>query len=159
MPLGAGTTGGPVRMDQSTWVAGSERGYNDERSTDPSPTTESFMEITLTVPDELATRLRPVQTDLPTILELGMREWNARGGTGFAGLATVLETLASLPSPEEVLALRPSASLQERIDYLLEKSQSTSISDEERREWEQYEYTEHLVRLAKARAALKLRGA
>jgi hypothetical protein len=115
------------------------------------------MEITLTVPDELATRLRPVQTELPEILELGIREWSARG-TGFAGLANVLETLASLPTPEEVLALRPAPALQERIEQLLEKVRSGSLSPDEQRDWDQYQYAEHLVRLAKARAALKLRG-
>jgi hypothetical protein len=116
------------------------------------------VEITMTVPDELANQLGPVENELPKILELGMREWNARRGAGFSGLAEVLETLAALPSPEEVLALRPSATLQARIDDLLEKNRGGSLSPEEQREWEQYQYVEHLVRLAKARAALKLRG-
>jgi hypothetical protein len=116
------------------------------------------VEITVTVPEDLATRLRPVQTDLPAILELGIREWNARGGAGFAGLADILEKLATLPTPEEVLALRPTPALQERIEHLLEQSRSSALSPEERREWEQYQYAEHLVRLAKAQAALKLRG-
>jgi hypothetical protein len=116
------------------------------------------MEITLTVPEDLASRLQPVEGHLPQILELGIREWNARGGTGFSGLADILETLASLPGPEEVLALRPSAALQQRIDDLLEKNGSGGLSPEEQREWEQYQYAEHLVRLAKARAALKLKG-
>jgi hypothetical protein len=116
------------------------------------------VEITLTVPEELATRLQPVGDHLPQILELGIREWNARRGAGFSGFADVLETLASLPAPEEVLALRPSASLQERLDELLEKSQAAGLSPEEQGEWEQYQYVEHLVRLAKARAALKRQG-
>jgi hypothetical protein len=117
------------------------------------------VEITLTVPDELAGRLRPLEKDLPGILELGIREWSARREPGFAGLADVLEALAALPTPEEVLALRPGAALQERIDDLLERSASGGLSAEERREWEQYRYVEHLVRLAKARAALRLKGA
>ena len=33
------------------------------------------MDLTLTVPDELATRLRTVEAQLPEILELGLREW------------------------------------------------------------------------------------
>lgn len=115
------------------------------------------VEIILTVPEELATRLRPVRTELPEILELGIREWSARGN-GFVGLADLLEALASLPSPEEVLALRPSPALQERIESLLEKKRGETLSPEELREWEQYQYAEHLVRLAKARAALKLQG-
>ena len=117
------------------------------------------MNITLTLPEDLATRLRPVEDQLPQLLELGLREWQARGGSGFAGLAGVMEALASLPSPEEVLSLRPSPELQERIDHLLEKSQAGGLLPEEQREWQQYEYAEHLVRLAKARAALKLQQA
>jgi hypothetical protein len=117
------------------------------------------MEITVTVPDDLATHLRPVEKELPAILRLGIREWTARHGPGFSGLADVLELLASLPTPEEVLAVRPSAALQERIDELLEKNRSGGLSAEEQREWEQYRYVEHLVRLAKARAALRLKGA
>ncbi len=73
-------------------------------------------------------------------------------------LATVLETLASLATPEEVLALRPSSGLQERIDALLEKSHSGSLLLDEQREWDQYQHVEHLVRLAKMRAALQLQG-
>ena len=117
------------------------------------------MEITLTVPEDLASRLRPVEQHLPRILELGIREWRARGETGYSGVAGVLEALASLPTPEEVLALRPSKELEQRIELMLEKNRSGGLMPEERQEWEQYQYLEHLVRLAKARAALKLKGA
>ena len=64
----------------------------------------------------------------------------------------MLETLARLPTPEEVLALRPTATLQNRIEELLDKNRDGGLSDEEQREWEHYEYIEHLVRMAKARA-------
>jgi hypothetical protein len=113
------------------------------------------MEIILTIPDELALRLRPVERELPQILDLGLRAWNARGEPGFSGLTDVLEKLASLPTPEEILALRPSAALQERIEELLEKSRAGDLSADEQQAWEQYQYVEHLVRLAKARAAGK----
>jgi hypothetical protein len=116
------------------------------------------MEITLTIPEELAARLQPIEQYLPQILDLGIREWRARHEAGFSGLADVLEKLASLPTPEEVLALRPSAALKERIEELLEKNRSGRLAPEEQREWQQYQYVEHLVRLAKARAALKLKN-
>ena len=116
------------------------------------------MEIIVTVPDELALRLQPVQKQLPEILELGFRAWNARRESGFSELNDVLETLASLPTLEEVLALRPSTALQERLDDLLEKNCSGGLSPEDQGAWEQYQYVEHLVRLAKARAAIKLQG-
>jgi hypothetical protein len=54
--------------------------------------------------------------------------------------------------------MRPTAALQTRISALLEKNRTTGLLPEEEREWEQYEYLEHLVRLAKAQAALRLKA-
>src|SRR5271166_6489895 len=109
------------------------------------------MDLTVTVPDDLANRLRAVEDQLPEILELGLREWLSTP-PGYGGLGDVLETLARLPSPEEVLGLRPAAHLQDRIEELLAKNRDAGLSAEEQREWERYEYIEHLIRLAKARA-------
>lgn len=112
------------------------------------------MQVTLSIPEELATRLRPVQDQLPQILEHGLRELDANSA-GFNGLSDVLEALARLPTPDEVLALHPSPALQERIDILLDKRRSSELSPAEEREWEGYQYVEHLVRIAKAQAMLK----
>lgn len=114
------------------------------------------MVLTLNVADDLAVRLRSHEDEIPKILESGLRQVSADRLSGFNGLAEVLETLASLPTPEEVLALRPSTSLQERIDALLEKSRTQGLDQGEEREWERYQYLEHLVRLAKARATARL---
>jgi hypothetical protein len=97
-----------------------------------------------------------VQDRLPQILELGLRELHA-SPPAFEGLGDVLETLASLPSPQEILALRPSPALQERISTLVEKQRKRSLSTEEARDWQTYQYIEHLVRIAKAKAALQLK--
>lgn len=113
------------------------------------------MELTLHVSEELAWRLRPVQDRIPQILELGLRELNT-APPRFEGLADVLEFLAHLPPPQEVLALRPSPALQERISTLLNKLGSSGLSADEERDWQNYQYIEHLVRIAKARAALQL---
>jgi len=115
------------------------------------------MQIRVEVPDELALRLSPLQEQLPQILELGLREWNADAQVGFSGLAEVLEFLANLPSPEEILALKPSEALLQHIEKLLEKNRTVGLTVEEERSWQQYEYVEHLVRVAKAKALLKLR--
>lgn len=114
------------------------------------------MEITLTVPDELASQIQPIKELLPTILELGIRTWKERDGVSFSGLADVLEKLASLPPPEEVLALRATPALEQRLEELVEKSHTGEWTPEEEREWKQYEFVEHLVRMAKARAAFLL---
>jgi len=79
------------------------------------------MQIQIEVPDELALRLSSLQDQLPQILELGLREWKADGQSGFSGLSEVLEFLANIPSPEEILALKPSEALQQYISDLLEK--------------------------------------
>jgi hypothetical protein len=109
------------------------------------------MELTLTIPDELVSRIRAVEDRLPEILELGLREWLS-AQAHYAGLNHLLETLARLSSPEEVLALRPASTLQDRIEQLLEKNRNDGLSSEERKEWASYEYIKHLIRLAKARA-------
>lgn len=117
------------------------------------------MLITLDIPEELATQLQPLEEQLPRILELGLRELNALNQLGFEGAAEVLEFLAKLPTPEEIIALRPSETLQNRISTLLEKNRTTGLTPTEKQEWEQYQYLEHLVRLAKAKAHLKLKQA
>lgn len=116
------------------------------------------MPVTLTIADDLASELKPYEDKLAEILKLGMREWQARGEAGYAGLSSVLETLAGLPDPEQVLALRPAPQFEERLEVLLEKNRTTGLSPTDQREWDQYEYVEHLVRLAKISAARKLKS-
>jgi hypothetical protein len=120
-------------------------------------TSRSAMPTTVTIADELAKQLKPYEAQISQILQLGIREWQARREAGYNGMSAVLEKLASLPSPEEVLALRPAPPLQERIDLLLEKNRTTGLSVDDQREWDGYEYVEHLIRLAKANAARKLK--
>lgn len=111
--------------------------------------------VTVELPRDLAQRLQPLSDRLPDILEMGLRQWQAAGQPGFQGTAEILELLATLPTPEEILALRPSEALQERVQLLLEKNREEELSPAEEQEWQQYEYLEHLVRMAKARALLK----
>ena len=66
------------------------------------------------------------------------------GQTGFAGAAAVLELLATLPSPQEILELRPSESLSARVAELVRKARSGEMTPSDEEEWERYEYLEHL---------------
>lgn len=111
--------------------------------------------VKIQIPQELAIRLLPLENQLTQILELGLRELNAITQPGFKGAAEVLEFLANLPSPEEIVKLRPSKTLQSRISYLLEKNRAGGLTPEENQEWERYQYLEHLVRMAKAKALLR----
>lgn len=112
--------------------------------------------ITLKLSDELAARLRGHEDRLPEILERGLRELNAEAQSGFEGAAEVLEIWAGLPTPEEILKLRPSKRFAQRIEELLKKSRSGKLDTREQEEWQNYEFLEHLVRIAKAKAHSKL---
>ena len=116
------------------------------------------MPMTVTIEDDLAKQLRPYEAQFPQVIELGIRELRARAEPGYQSVSSFLEKLASLPSPEEVLALRPTPALQERIDALLEKNRAAGLAAMELLEWDQYAYLEHLVRLAKANALRTLNG-
>jgi len=112
--------------------------------------------ITLELPDYLVERLRKHEERLPEILELGLRELHADIPDGFEGTTEVLEFIASLPSPQEILGLKPSERLRAEVLSLLEKSRAGTLCDEDERRWGRYEFLEHLVRIAKSKAALKL---
>jgi hypothetical protein len=111
--------------------------------------------ITVEVPDDLAARLRQHEEGLREILELGLREFDAGAQPGFQGAASVLEFLAGLPTPEEILTLRPSEDFERQVRQLLDKSRSGQLTPQEEQDWERYQFIEHIVRLAKTKACLK----
>ncbi len=115
--------------------------------------------ITVSLPDDLASRIQAQPQRIPQILELGLRELNADSQFGFDGAADILELLAALPAPEEILKLRPSPRLAAWVSNMLEKSRNGLLTPSEEEDWERYEYLEHLVRTAKAAAHSKLSSA
>jgi Na+-transporting NADH:ubiquinone oxidoreductase subunit NqrF len=112
--------------------------------------------ITLNLSDDLAERLRKHEDRLPEILELGLRELNAETQRGFEGAVEVLELLAALPSPEEIVRLKPSERLQRQVQDLRQKSRAGKLTPQEEEDWERYQFLEHLVRMAKTKAYSKL---
>lgn len=68
----------------------------------------------------------------------------------------VMDFLLSGPTPEQVLALRPSEVAQERLRYLLDGNRNHVLNDDERAELEAYSQLEHFVRRLKVRAREKL---
>jgi hypothetical protein len=114
------------------------------------------MQITLDIPEELLSQLSAIEQQIPEALKLGLQAIAARPQKGFAGFAEVVEFLANLPTAEEILALRPSAMLQSEIDRLAEKHQSQNLTPQEQELWQQYEYLEHVISMAKAKAYLRL---
>jgi hypothetical protein len=57
---------------------------------------------------------------------------------------------------EKVLAFHAPKDLQSRIEMLLEKKQDASLTLNEKEELDHYFILEHIVRLAKSRARLRL---
>jgi hypothetical protein len=55
-------------------------------------------------------------------------------------------------SPREVAQFKPSEDSRRRIRELLEREKTTGLSQEERRELDDYDHLEMLMNLAKARA-------
>ncbi len=117
------------------------------------------MQVTVELPDDIAAQLVSLQDEVPEILALGLLQLSANPSSGFSGLTEVLEFLAGLPSHQETLDFRLSEAAQSQVDSLLEKNRSNGLEPLEKRLWQQYEFVEHLVRMAKARALLKLKQA
>lgn len=68
----------------------------------------------------------------------------------------VAQFLAGGPTPEEILAFHASPEVNERMYELIDRERDEHITEEERQELESYMYIEHLMRLIKAEAHLKL---
>ena len=114
------------------------------------------MEITLQVSDKLGQELQRVQDRLPEVLERGLREVLADTAPTLHDERRIIEVLASQPTPEQILALRPSSQFQARVTDLLARGQEGRLTPEEATELERYLLLEHLVRMAKGHAYQRL---
>ncbi len=63
----------------------------------------------------------------------------------------MVDFIASI-SPQKVIAFKPSATTQQRLEDLLYKEKNANLSIDEKSELDYYLMLEHLMRLAKARA-------
>lgn len=66
-------------------------------------------------------------------------------------LDEVADMLATRPARDEVLAFRPSEGVETRFAELIAKQRAEGLSDDEQEELEQFQQTEMLLRLLKAR--------
>jgi hypothetical protein len=113
------------------------------------------MQITIKVPNDLGQQLQQFRDRLPEILERGLVELMAETSEVHHESA-IVELLTSQPSPEQVMAIRPSPAPSARVSELLERSKRQELDRREERELERYLVLEHLVRLAKAHAYRQL---
>lgn len=113
--------------------------------------------ITIEIPDDLAQKLEQFQGQLPHVIELGLQEFQAqRRQSTVLDEQEIMLLLASQPTPEQILALRPSPEFQARVSDLLAQSKLGTLSAKGEAELERYLTLEHLVWLAKTRAFAQL---
>jgi hypothetical protein len=68
----------------------------------------------------------------------------------------VYEFLLSAPTPQQVIAFRPSEQLQKHIQALLEANDEGLATPEQRTEFDEFLQVEHFVRMLKIKARQKL---
>ncbi len=114
-------------------------------------------QMTIDIPNDLASLLEPYANRLPELLERGVRDvMQDRASSTAADETAILELLASNPQPEAVLALTPSPELQVRMSALLTANKAGTISRRDEAELERILLLERLVRMAKANAYKQL---
>jgi len=110
--------------------------------------------ITLEVPDELREQLAQVGDRLPELLALSLQQPPLPARI----YHYILNFLASQPTPEEILAFRPTPEMQIRLQTLLARSQAGEITLPEQQELDEYERIEHLIVMLKAGSLSHLTG-
>lgn len=114
------------------------------------------MQITLEVPDRLGEQLQQLGDLLPEALDCALQELLSTETLPYQDEHQIVELLASQPSPEAILAIRPTPALQTRMNELLARHKSDTLSRSEEVELDRYLLLEHWVRLAKAHAYRRL---
>jgi hypothetical protein len=123
------------------------------------------MQLTIEVPDALRGRIQQLEKHFPEVLErviselLASQDLHPDPAAAVQDAEEVLDILADYPSPDRVLSLRPSATLQHRVEELLDRKKSGGTTSDEDIEIERYLMLEHLVRVAKTRALKRLASA
>jgi hypothetical protein len=117
------------------------------------------MQITIEVPDRFGEKLQQLGDRLPEALIRGLQELTPTESLPYQDERQIVELLASQPSPEVVLAIRPTLALQSRMSELLAQNKSGTLSRAEEVELDRYLLLEHWVRLAKAHAYKNLQTA
>lgn len=115
------------------------------------------MQITVEVSEELGQQLQQFQDRLQEIVERGLKELLSEQSGNFLDEKQIIELLASQPTPEQILAIRPSPEFQARVSDLLAQSKAGTLSAKGEAELERYLTIEHLVRMAKAHTFEQLR--
>jgi hypothetical protein len=121
----------------------------------------------LEVPDDLATRLNPVQKQLPDLLAQAL-DMLLAGRDAQSGerrergieppvYSEVLDFLTSGPTLEQIAEFKVSQPLQDRVEELLDKNRESGLTEQEADEMNTFLRINHIMILLKARAHKALR--
>ncbi len=89
------------------------------------------MQITIEVPDRLGEQLQQLGDRLPEALNRAIQELNPIETIPYQDERQIVELLASQPSPDVILAIRPTPAFQARMSGLLEQNKSGTLSRSE----------------------------
>ena len=73
------------------------------------------MQITVEVSEELGQQLQQFQDRLLEVVERGLQELLSEQSGNFVDEKEIIALLASQPTPEQILAIRPSPEFQTRV--------------------------------------------
>lgn len=102
--------------------------------------------ITIDIPDELSAQLAQVRDRIPELLALSLQQPAVPAHI----YREILDFLASQPTPEDIVAFRPTPEMQARLTTLLERSRAGQLSSAEQTELNEFERIEHVLVLLKA---------
>lgn len=102
--------------------------------------------ITIDIPDELSAQLVQVRDRLPELLALSLQQPAVPAHI----YREILDFLASQPTPDEILAFRPTPEMQARLRTLLDRSHAGQLTPAEQAELDEFERIEHVLVLLKA---------
>jgi hypothetical protein len=101
--------------------------------------------ITIDIPDELSAQLAQVRDRIPELLVLSLQQPAVPAHI----YREILDFLASQPTPEEIVAFRPTPEMQARLTTLLDRSRAGLLSPAEHAELNEFERIEHVLVLLK----------
>jgi hypothetical protein len=115
-----------------------------------------MVQVIIQLSDQLAARVQPLQQWLPTVLELGLVDFQT---AAVQTASEMIQFLATEPLPQRVLEYHVSERAQRRLRRLLALNGIGNLSDEELRELDELQQIEHIVIMLKAQAAEQIRKA
>jgi len=73
-------------------------------------------------------------------------------------LSRLVKVLSHAPSPQDILELSTTSEEEKRLAELREKMHGSGLNDQEKMEVQFFLYAEHIVKMAKIEAHLRLRA-